>query len=73
MLAWDTQPTAKGEADTGDIERSENDFVVLGQPFREKDVEVGPPIAGVAGGDRGKWTAHAVERQNRDLHQDNGS
>jgi len=73
MLAWDAQPSAKGQGDTSDIESSEYDLVVLGQPFWKKDVEVGPAVARVSRGDGCQGTAHAVESQDSYLAKDNGS
>ena len=47
-------------------------LVVLGQPVRQKDVEVVAPFIRVATGNGGQWTAPAVGRQHDDLHRDDG-
>ena len=62
----------KGEGDTRDIEGTEDVLVVLGQPDRQKDIEVVAPLIRVATGNGGEWTAPAVDRQHDDLHRDDG-
>ena len=66
-------PAREGEGNAGDVERTEDEFVVLGQPLWKVDIKVRPTIAGVPGSHRCERTTPLVEDEHGDFAGDYGS
>src|ERR1700720_3987601 len=63
-LAWRASPPCEGEGNASDVERAEDQLVVLGEPLWKINVEVVAPIVRVPGRHRRQRTAPPVENQN---------
>ena len=72
LLVSRTDPAHQGEENARKIERTKDNFVVLGQPYGKVDIEVRPPIARVPGSDRGEWATPPIENEHGDFAGDYG-
>ena len=71
--SWgDVEPTHQEKQHGKDVKGTEYLLVVPRKPFRQVDVEIGPPIIGVTRGDHRQGAPHAVQREDTDFTGDDG-